>query len=68
MERKALKELIRAKGKTQQQLADEIGVTIQAIAEVVAGRSKGAAIRYSIAKALGLEVEDIWPSGKVEAA
>lgn len=62
MERKELKSLIRERGLTYQQLADEIGVSVQAISEVVAGRTRGAAIRYAIAKALGVDVEDIWPA------
>lgn len=57
-----LKSLIGDRGLTYHELAEEIGVSTQAIAEVVAGRTKGAAIRYAIAKALGVEVADIWPA------
>lgn len=66
MDRKELKALIREKGYTYQTLADEIGVTLQAIAEIVAGRTTGAMQRYALAKALDLEVEDIWPETPVE--
>lgn len=66
MDRKELKALIRERGYTYQTLADEIGVTLQAIAEIVAGRTTGAMQRYALAKALGVEVEDIWPQVPVE--
>lgn len=68
MERNELKRLIRGRGFTYQQLADEIGVSVQAIAEIVAGRTTGSAQRYSVAKALGLDVADIWPEHGKEAA
>jgi transcriptional regulator with XRE-family HTH domain len=61
MERKDLKLLIRERGFTYQQLADEIGVSVSAIAEIVAGRTEGRTARYALAKALGCDVADIWP-------
>lgn len=61
-----LKALIREKGFTYQTLADEIGLTSGgAIAEIVAGRTCGPTARYAVAKALGVEVKDIWPEGEI---
>lgn len=58
-----LKLLIQEKGFTYQTLAEEIGLTTpSAIAEIVAGRTNGPTARYAVAKALGVEVEDIWPA------
>lgn len=61
MERKDLKAMIRERGHTYKSLGDEIGVSLQAVAEIVAGRTTGAMQRYALAKALDVEVEDIWP-------
>lgn len=61
MDRNALKALIREKGFTYQTLGEEIGISMQGVEAIVSGRSQGATARYSLAKALGVEVEDIWP-------
>jgi transcriptional regulator with XRE-family HTH domain len=51
-----------ARYRTQQALAEEIGVSAQTITEVLAGRSRGAASRYAIASAIGLDPHLIdWP-------
>lgn len=68
MDRNAIKALIREKGFTYQTLADEIGITLSGVEAIVSGRSQGATARYSLAKALGVEVEDIWPAQPGETA
>lgn len=61
MDRNELKALIRERGFTYQTLADEIGITFQAVGEIVAGRTTSATARYALARALGSRVEDLWP-------
>lgn len=56
-----LRGLIRERFGTYEKLGQEIGVSAQAIAEIVAGRSKGATGRYAVAKALGVTVDELWP-------
>lgn len=63
-----LKRIIRSEGYTYQTLADEIGITPQAIGSIVHGETKGSTARYAVAKALGYEVEDLWPEGEGVAA
>lgn len=47
---------------TYEELGKEIGVTRQAISNVVNGRSQSVPLKYSIAAALGRSVDDIeWP-------
>lgn len=41
-------------------LAREIGITTQAISEIINGRTTGATARYSVARALGGWPEDFW--------
>lgn len=62
MDRNALKALIREKGFTYETLGKEIGISMQGVEAIVAGRSQGATARYALAAALGVEVEDIWPA------
>lgn len=62
MDKESIKALIRERGFTYETLGAEIGVTAQAVSEVVAGRTTSATARYSVAKALGVEVTDIWPA------
>ncbi len=68
MDHNKLKGMIKEKYGSYEKLGDEIGVSLQAISEIVSGRSRGATGRYAVAKALGLEVEEIWPSERVSAA
>lgn len=68
MDRNEIKSLIEAKYGTQTELAKEIGVSAAAVGEALSGRTKGAAIRYAIAKALGVKVSDIWPTATDSAA
>lgn len=59
-----IKRIIKREGFTYESLGNEIGISPQAISEIVNGRTKGATARYSVAKALGREVEDLWPEGR----
>lgn len=56
-----IKEIIARQGQTYVSLAEEIGITPQAVSEIVNGRTRGRTARYALAKALGLEVRDLWP-------
>lgn len=56
-----IKALIKERGHTYQSLGNEIGISPQAVSEIVNGRTTGATARYALAKALGREVEDLWP-------
>lgn len=48
-----------------QELGDEIGVSPQAISEVVNDRTTGAMQRYAVAAALGSTVAELWtPEGE----
>ena len=56
-----IKDLIKEQGYTYESLGDEIGISPQAVSEIVNGRTKGATARYALAKALDHEVEELWP-------
>jgi len=56
-----IKKIIKEQGYTYESLGNEIGISPQAVSEIVNGRTKGATARYSVAKALGYEVDDLWP-------
>lgn len=58
-----IKVLIHARGHTYESLAAEIGITPQAVSEIVNGRTKGSTARYAVAKALGVDVVDLWNGG-----
>lgn len=62
MDSKEIKALLQSMGLTYEAMGREIGVTAQAISEIVNGRTTSSTARYSFAKALGLDVADIWPS------
>ena len=59
-----IKRIIKEQGYTYESLGNEIGISPQAVSEIVNGRTKGATARYSLAKALGREVEDFWPEAE----
>jgi lambda repressor-like predicted transcriptional regulator len=61
MESEQIKSLIRKRGHTYKSLGEEIGITPQAVGDVVAGKTRGATARYAVAAALHVRVEDIWP-------
>jgi hypothetical protein len=56
-----LKRIIRTAGHTYETLGQEIGITAQGIAEIVAGRTRSATSRYAVAAALGKTVDELWP-------
>lgn len=53
--------IIRSRGLTYRQVADEIGITAQGVYAIASGRAEGKTGRYAVAKVLGLEVSDLWP-------
>lgn len=59
-----IKRIIKEHGYTYESLGNEIGISPQAVSEIVNGRTKGATARYSLAKALGHEVEDLWSDAR----
>lgn len=62
-----LKGLIQEEGHTYRTLADEIGITPQAVSQIVNGKTTSSTARYSLAKALGRDVEELWPEEGVAA-
>lgn len=68
MESNDIKALIKERGHTYESLGREIGVTPQAVSEIVHGRTRGGTARYALAKALGAEVVDLWPETAAPAA
>ena len=63
-----VKDAIQERGYTYESLGAEIGITTQAVSEIANGRTTGATARYSVAKALGLTVEQLWPESRQPAA
>lgn len=63
-----LRGLIRERFRTYEKLGEEIGISAQGVAEIVAGRSKGATGRYAVAAALGVTVAELWPEEAEEAS
>ncbi|MFW6200520.1 MAG: helix-turn-helix transcriptional regulator [Gemmatimonadota bacterium] len=61
-----IKRIIKEHGYTYESLGNEIGISPQAVSEIVNGRTKGATARYSLAKALGHEVEDLWEDARAD--
>lgn len=59
-----IKQIIKQQGHTYQSLGDEIGISPQAISEIVNGRTKGATARYALSAALGLDVDELWPGSR----
>lgn len=68
MESNNVKAAIHAAGHTYESLGEKIGISPQAIAEIVAGRTKGATARYAVAAALGITVDELWPEDSSKAA
>jgi lambda repressor-like predicted transcriptional regulator len=63
-----IKALVKRRGHTYESLGQEIGVSKQAIHQLVHGLSTGATGRYAFAAALDVRAEDIWPSCTPSAA
>ena len=52
---------LRRLGKTQAQIASEVGVSGGVVSNVIHGRITAYAVAQHIAGLLGLRIEDIWP-------
>lgn len=52
---------LRRLGKTQAQIAREVGVSGGVVSNVIHGRITAFAVAQHIADLLGLRIEDIWP-------
>ena len=52
---------LRRLGKTQAQIAREVGVSGGVVSNVIHGRITAYAVAQHIASLLGLRIEDIWP-------
>lgn len=61
MDANAIKALLEEKGLTQAEVAGRIGVTPQAVHEIIMGRTTSRTARFAFASAIGEEVEAIWP-------
>ena len=57
-----IKALLAERGLTQQKLGDRIGITQQAVSKIIHGATTSSTARYSVANALGLPVDALWPS------
>lgn len=68
MESNPVKRALRDKGMTYEDVANEIGITVQAVAAIVNGQTRGATARYSLAKVLGQSVDRLWPEDAADAA
>ena len=67
MDANEIRALLESKGLTQADVAAKIGITTQAVHEVVMGRTTSATARFAFAMAIGEDPEAIWPR-EVEAA
>jgi transcriptional regulator with XRE-family HTH domain len=56
-----IKALLDSKGLTQVEVAARIGVTPQAVHEIIMGRTTSNTARFAFAMAIGEDVEAIWP-------
>ena len=61
MDANQIRDLVREKGLTQTGIAEEIGITPQAVAEIIAGRTTSSTARYAFAKAIQESVSMLWP-------
>lgn len=68
MDANEIRALLESKGLTQADVAAKIGVTTQAVHEIVVGRTKSATARFAFAMAIGEDPETIWPREEAEAA
>jgi len=58
-----IKAHIRMRDTTPAAIADELGVTRNAVAHAINGKSKSARIRAHIARLVGKSEADLWPAG-----
>ena len=61
MEANEIKALLAKKGLTQKDVADRIGVTGQAVHEIIMGRTTSRTARFAFAMAIDEDPETIWP-------
>lgn len=57
-----IRAVLEAQGHTYRSVGEKIGISPQAVSEIVNGRTEGATARYALATALGREVDDFWPN------
>lgn len=58
--KKKIRGVMKAQGWTYESLGREIGITAQAVCEIVNGRTRGGTSRYAVAAALGSHPRDFW--------
>lgn len=63
-----IREIMRERGVTVEQIAGKIGITEQAVYAIVSGKTTRATARFSFACALGMRVEELWPDTDSEQA
>lgn len=66
MDASEIKELLEDKGLTQAQVAARIGVTPQAVHEIIVGRTTSRTARFAFAAAIGEDPDTIWPPQPAE--
>jgi DNA-binding XRE family transcriptional regulator len=66
MESNPVKRALREKDMTYADAASKIGITVQAVAAIVNGETRGATARYALASLLGHTVEQLWPNDESE--
>lgn len=62
-----IRELMEEQRHSYSTIADEIGITPQAVSDIVNGKTTSSTARFSVATVLGVEVEDLWPKEGVAA-
>lgn len=67
MDATEIKKLLGSKGLTQADVAAKIGVTPQAVHEIIVGRTTSQTARFAFAMAIGEDPETIWPRELAEA-
>ena len=58
-----IKALMVLKGVKQVDICRKLHVRAATVSQIVSGKKKSARIRLAIAKALGMQVEELWPNG-----
>lgn len=60
-----IKGAMRARGVSLSALAEELGVSVSTISQVVSGRSTSARIRSRVAQITGVPVGELWPATRL---
>lgn len=63
-----IRELMEEQRHSYRTIAEEIGITQQAVSHVVNGKTTSSTARFAVATVLGVEVSDIWPEDEQVAA